>query len=496
MAMNEPSAERQRGTESGGAGVVGALMVLLAVPLGVLTLAAGLRGAVGATGALSFFVELVRDGGGFGLGVLAATVLATIASAVMSSAALRSGVIPVPAAVLPFLFVLVVAMVGSKLQLGVITDVLPTAALEDRATILAAGISELMSLQLLSLAFCFGGLASGALACTAGLFHKDAAMRRASGVSAVGLAALAASLFSLFMSSAGLRVGFTSVGYASPSDRLVIMFAIIEELRPWSSVAAISALVVPAVAVFGGLLVGRHDRRLAIVVGVSLVVALAGFRGTLSMTDRMMSGIDVATLAEPGEDQVLVFEAAPMPYAPMVYPARLTADELAKSLAGLEQSRDGVVQLVVERHLTRDQLVEALQLARVHQLKVCLMGYAPPRPLPSNSPAMIKPFLELFNRTGTGAPLRVRFEDEACKECVGHAVVTPLGLEGPSGEVWKAKRLEQAPDDDTLQALDAEWKGTPEALARSASAALGHGSVLEVIVPRPAVSPDDSASGN
>lgn len=486
--MNEPNADSRRassmGADSGGAGAIGALAMFIALPLGAVTLAIGLHGAWRGSGALSFIVELVRDGGGFGLGVIVSSIVATIASAVMMSAALRTGVVPAPAAVLPFLFVLVVAMAGTKLQLGVITDVLPSAAPADRATILAAGISELMSLQLLSLAFCFGGAAAGVLACGAGLLHKDPAMRRASGVSAIGLTALAAMLVSLFMSSAGMRVGFSLVALVSPSDRLRMLLTLIEELRPWSNTAAFSALGVLGVAVLGGALLARGDRRSGIAVGASLLVALAGFRGTISVTDRMATSIDLSAIADPAEEQVLVFEGAPMPYAPMVYPARIEADELEDTLAGLEGSRDGTVQLWVDKQLTREQLVRALQSAQLHKLKVSLMGFEPAQQLPTNTPPMLRPFLELFNRMSTGAPIRVRFEGQDCKICAGRGVVTPSGLESPGGEMWKAQLLHDVPDESTLKVLDTEWKGSAEALTLAASAALSHGWVLEVTVPR------------
>ena len=427
--------------------------------------------------------RLVNEGGVFSYVVLLTGALASLAAAVLLGVSVRRPGLPAPFALLPFLLPSLAALPGMAGGMSSSLAAISHASPLDRGLILCAAIGEVAALQLQALTFVAAGclaVASGALLAVAG---PGRAFKLAT---AVGAGALGLSLFASAAQTRALRGAYLAVAHASPADRMTLLADGVDRWSSWGQIATGLLLVCLVVAALVAVLLGRGQRTAALGVGLGLLVAAVGLRGSNVLAERQLRVPAQDRVRAPHEKLLTVEGRAPRHERAV----KLERDELealdAAVLRGWDRG-DAWLSVELTTALTPARLLRALQTAHFVRLHVELIGDGPKRELPA--PVVFETALDAVSSTTSAAPLRLLYTDEVCEACAGAAVLTKEGLAftptaGPAA-AWSPGPIDARGDLDRLPGVELRWTGDVEALARASVIALAHAHLLTVRVPAP-----------
>ncbi|MFT3712084.1 MAG: hypothetical protein QM817_30955 [Archangium sp.] len=443
-------------------------------------------------GGLSGLAEMFVEGGGFSYGVLLAGIVATIASAVVAFLGARRGTFPATASGLVWLLVLLVSFLGAKSSLDAVMAAMSAVSPADRATILAGSISELLSLQLLASSVCLMACLSVALG--QGLAVLGGPNRLAAMLGALGFLALTVSMGGSLLTAVELREGFRAVAMVSPDQKAEVLFQVALEASRFDRFGALGTLAAIGLAVVGGVVVAQRERRAGILAAAALLVTAVGFRGVLLLTERTLSSADLNSVLATTDPLVrLAGLSRPEGYG---YPQYLSGRSCAEIAEAIDRHADiemggpnSSLGIALEASLTREQLLCAFSAAHARGYSaVILVGAGPPRVMPKDFPALLRPFFALFADTESYAPVKLHFDDET--KPVDVATLISGGVElARVDQPVKTFSPPQSPSPFTLIDLAparCEWKSDIASLANGAAAAAANGSLLTLVVERPA----------
>lgn len=469
--------------------VASALLMLAPMPLALAVLATLLHSH--GEGLFGSAVRVFVEGGAFGFAILFAALVATVASAAFSYLGVKRGTFPPTVGALAWAMVLLASFLGARSNLDAVLGALGAVAPADKATILAAAISELLSLQLLSSSLCVSACVCVALG--QALAVLSGPHRGASLLGVLGFGALAVGMCGALLSAAGLRDGFRAVAMVSPSQKADLLFTLAVEVARFERLGAIGVGVAVALALVGGVVVARVDRRAGMLAAAALLVTTVGFRGISLLTERTLGSVGLdAVLVEP--EPLLRFDglAEPESYGwPLFVQGEPCADIARRVADHVDASPPGrnTFSVALQQHLTRENLecVFASAHARGYDT-VWLSGTGTPREMPKDFPALLKPFFALFRDTTTFAPVKVTFDDEPRPADVATLIADGVELarvEQPVKTFTAPSTHPQVREAELVPAR-CEWKSDPRSLARGAAAAAANGSLLTIVVERPA----------
>lgn len=423
--------------------------------------------------------RLINEGGGFSFGVLALGALATIGAAILTAVSIRRPTVPGSLALVFFVLPMAIAVFGLRFGMKNMLDAVAMVNPLDKPIILVVGSGEVTALTLQALCFVAGGALSIAVASFLGLMAPGRGARL---VTALGSLVLGAGFVASAMGVHELHHGFTAIGSMEAADRLTIYFASVmawEQFGTLANGAMLAALVIAGVGATA--LTAKGEKGLAIGTAAGLIVSLVGVRGLDSLAHRRLFAALEDFAIEP---PALV--ALPGIAKRITSPISLSdADALDEAIKNkLSYSDEKVVGFDLFRDVKREDLVRGLAAAHAQQADVDLFVLPPPR----NFDALPKDYRLMATMLASlprAVPVKVLFEGEACDDCKGPAKLVGDSLQ-VGDEKWAGKELDVVFGVERFDRVELDWEnGTPEALAKAASIALGNDHVVVVRVPAP-----------